>query len=98
MLPINTYLDLEKKREEELEAEGEIEESENSTNLFNYFSKNSSAKNKDILSESLHIHNKAIFDAYNEALSFSRLYGGKPAPLPWDCVQSLKISTSNIIV
>jgi hypothetical protein len=96
LLSINTYLDLEKKREEELEAEGEAENSENSTNLFNYFSKNTSAKNKDTLTESIHIHNKAIFDAYNEALSLSRLYGGKPAPLPWDYVQPLKISNSRI--
>jgi hypothetical protein len=67
LLPINTYLDLEKEREQELEAEGDC--SENSTNLLNFFSNHSTAKDKDMYTESLHIHNKAIFDAFNDALS-----------------------------
>jgi len=37
----------------------------------------------ELLSESDHIHNKAIFDAVNEALNFVRPYGRFGEPMPW---------------
>ena len=36
-----------------------------------------------MLSESDHIHNKAIFDAVNEALNMVRPYGRMGEPMPW---------------
>jgi len=35
------------------------------------------------LSEADHIHNKAIFDAVNEAMNLVRPYGKNGEPLPW---------------
>ena len=37
----------------------------------------------ELLSESDHIHNKAIFDAVNEALNLVRPYGKLGEPMPW---------------
>ena len=37
----------------------------------------------ELLSESDHIHNKAIFDAVNEALNMVRPYGQFGEPMPW---------------
>ena len=37
----------------------------------------------ELLSESDHIHNKAIFDAVNEALNSVRPYGALGEPMPW---------------
>ena len=37
----------------------------------------------ELLSESDHIHNKAIFDAVNEALNSVRPYGKLGEPMPW---------------
>lgn len=37
----------------------------------------------ELLSESDHIHNKAIFDAVNEALNLVRPYGRMGEPMPW---------------
>ena len=37
----------------------------------------------ELLSESDHIHNKAIFDAVNEALNMVRPYGRFGEPMPW---------------
>lgn len=37
----------------------------------------------ELLSESDHIHNKAIFDAVNEALNMVRPYGRLGEPMPW---------------
>ena len=47
---------------------------------------------QNIIKESVHIHYKAVFDAFNEALNCLRLYKGMPAPLPWDKDQPLKLS------
>ena len=37
----------------------------------------------ELLSESDHIHNKAIFDAVNEGLNSVRPYGRLGEPMPW---------------
>jgi len=37
----------------------------------------------ELLSESDHIHNKAIFDAVNESLNMVRPYGKFGEPMPW---------------
>ena len=92
MLNINAYLELEKQRE----IEGESSEEENSLkiqDLQNFFSNPSNA-DKNIVDESIHIHYKAIFDAFNEALNHSRLYSGNTAPLPWDIAQPMKLTNS----
>jgi len=39
----------------------------------------------ELVAESEHIHNKAIFDAVNEALNFYRPYGARGEPMPWSC-------------
>ena len=36
-----------------------------------------------MISEADHIHNKAIFDAVNEAMNLSRPYGVVGEPAPW---------------
>ena len=36
-----------------------------------------------MLSEADHIHNKAIFDAINEAMKLMRPYGKQGEPQPW---------------
>jgi hypothetical protein len=37
----------------------------------------------EMISEADHIHNKAIFDAVNEAMNLSRPYGVVGEPAPW---------------
>lgn len=37
----------------------------------------------EFMNELERIHNKAIFDAYNEALDYHRPFGIKGRPLPW---------------
>lgn len=36
-----------------------------------------------MISEADHIHNKAIFDAVNEAMNSIRPYGLEGEPMPW---------------
>ena len=44
--------------------------------------------------DNLHIHHKAVFDAFNEALNHQRLYHDISTPLPWDQVSVLKSKIS----
>lgn len=37
----------------------------------------------EFMNELERIHNKSIFDAYNEALDYHRPFGIKGQPLPW---------------
>ena len=37
----------------------------------------------ELLSEADHIHNKAIFDAINQAMKLHRPYSLKGEPMPW---------------
>ena len=39
-----------------------------------------------MISEADHIHNKAIFDAVNEAMNLARPYGVMGEPMPWACL------------
>ena len=41
----------------------------------------------EMLSEADHIHNKALFDAVNEAMKRMRPYGKLGEPLPWSTQQ-----------
>lgn len=73
MLSNHTYLDLENDRERALEDTDDpfyaLEEQ-------NFFSHQSDVE-KGIVTESIHIHRKAFFDAFNEALNCQRSYKGK---------------------
>lgn len=50
---------------------------------------------KATLKDITHIHNKVIFDAFNEALDSNRIYGLKGKPFPWK-IDSTKISCAPI--
>ena len=45
-----------------------------------------------MITESTHIHNKAIFDAFNEAINNFRIYNTKGAPMPWDRARPLMLA------
>ena len=92
LLDIKTYLEYEKIRENS--EESLEEEFEGNQGLQNFFS-NPINVDKEVISESLHIHYKSIFDAFNEALNSLRLYNGLPAPLPWDEDQPLNLDNCN---
>lgn len=47
------------------------------------------------LKDITHIHNKVIFDAFNEALDNHRLYGLKGRPFPWK-VDATKVNSAPI--
>jgi len=47
----------------------------------------------EMLSEADHIHNKAIFDALNEAMKNMRPYGFSGEPMPWTNVPRRKFFT-----
>ena len=49
----------------------------------------------EIISEADHIHNKAIFDAVNEAMNMVRPYGKQGEPMPWS-TQGRKNAYSSI--
>jgi len=76
ILNVQLYLTLEKERESvikeaieqiKLQSEEEINEEELA----------------DMISEADHIHNKAIFDAVNEAMNLVRPHGKHGEPMPW---------------
>ncbi|EAR82444.2 IQ calmodulin-binding motif protein (macronuclear) [Tetrahymena thermophila SB210] len=54
-----------------------------------------SEQHKVSLKDITHIHNKVIFDAFNEALDNHRLYGLKGRPFPWK-VDATKINNAPI--
>jgi hypothetical protein len=76
VIPISVYLELEKEREEKEEIPEQ--------NELNF--------ERNIFTESVHIHNKAIFDAFNEALIDQRLYKRKGEPLPWEGEYAYQLS------
>ena len=78
ILNVQLYLTLEKARENVIrEALQQIKDVANGENL-------AEEENlSELLSESDHIHNKAIFDAVNEALNQVRPYGPAGEPMPW---------------
>lgn len=96
VLPIKIYLDLEKAREENLEAEGD--ESREYPWIYNYLANQNNSYDKSIATESIHIHNKALFDAFNEALMGFRPHQSKGEPLPWDSNHGLKINYSKGLI
>lgn len=76
ILNVQLYLTLEKERENvikeaieqiKMQSEEEINEEELT----------------EMISEADHIHNKAIFDAVNEAMNLARPYGVDGEPMPW---------------
>mmetsp|Transcript_25793 Transcript_25793/g.29731 ORF Transcript_25793/g.29731 Transcript_25793/m.29731 type:complete len:163 (-) Transcript_25793:240-728(-) len=81
ILPISVYLDLEKEREERMEAMDNSEE---------FLDSVASCPN-GVLTESIHIHNKALFDGFNDALDTFRLYKQKGEPMPWNIEGPLKL-------
>ena len=48
-----------------------------------------SRQSDDLIGELERIHNKAIFDAFNEALDYYRPYGIKGRPLPWKVMYNI---------
>ena len=79
ILNVQLYLTLEKARENVIkDALQQIREAANSGENIE-LDENLS----ELLSESDHIHNKAIFDAVNEALNLVRPYGEHGEPMPW---------------
>jgi len=82
VLQLDTYLELEKKKEMS-KNEGEGEESQ------------------QLIEECEHIHNKAVFDAVNEALNLIRPYGLHGQPVPWCTLPRIlftKIAEPSIII
>lgn len=80
ILNVQLYLTLEKARENVIkDALQQIREAANSGGENIDLDENLS----ELLSESDHIHNKAIFDAVNEALNHVRPYGEYGEPMPW---------------
>lgn len=78
ILNVQLYLTLEKARENVIrEALQQIKAMANTENLVQ------DENLSELLSESDHIHNKAIFDAVNEALNLYRPYGPHGEPMPW---------------
>lgn len=78
ILNVQLYLTLEKARENVIrEALQQIKAVANAENLAQ------DENLSELLSESDHIHNKAIFDAVNEALNLFRPYGPNGEPMPW---------------
>eukprot|EP00826_Nyctotherus_ovalis_P028830 TRINITY_DN2272_c0_g1_i10.p1 TRINITY_DN2272_c0_g1~~TRINITY_DN2272_c0_g1_i10.p1 ORF type:complete len:616 (-),score=189.41 TRINITY_DN2272_c0_g1_i10:133-1956(-) len=47
---------------------------------------------QDLLEECEHIHNKAVFDATNEALAMMRPYGTAGQPMPWSLAPRILVS------
>lgn len=80
ILPLEVYLELEKKRKSKELDEQKQEETINSEE-----SKRKKAKTKEItlLREWEHIHNKALFDSINESLLQFKPYGKDGEPMPW---------------
>ena len=76
ILSVELYLTLEKSREERNEKLFALEGSMSG-------SASKEVELNSIIAESEHIHNKAIFDAINEALNECRPYGVKGEPMPW---------------
>lgn len=73
-MPVDLYLEIERQREElqlKMIYAGAL-------NIGTYPDMDNS-----IIQESLHIHNKAIFDALNESLMKFRPYGIQGEPMPW---------------
>lgn len=78
ILNVQLYLTLEKARENVIrEALQQIKDATNGQNMAQ------DDNLSELLSESDHIHNKAIFDAVNEALNMVRPYGQLGEPMPW---------------
>ena len=78
ILNVQLYLTLEKARENVIrEALQQIKDATNGQNMAQ------DDNLSELLSESDHIHNKAIFDAVNEALNSVRPYGQLGEPMPW---------------
>jgi len=77
ILNVDLYLTLEKAREDILHEaiEAARKEQERMASQEDEVS--------ELVAESEHIHNKAIFDAVNEALNFFRPYGPRGEPMPW---------------
>lgn len=69
VLPVDTYLDLERNKEQV-----QIEEDH---------SENEMITDRSMLGEWENIHNKVIFDGINEALDNYRPYGLRGPPMPW---------------
>jgi len=71
-LPVDLYLEIERQREENQMRVGIIG-----------LGVNNVENESSIIQESVHIHNKAIFDALNESLMKFRPYGIQGEPMPW---------------
>eukprot|EP01022_Parablepharisma_sp_SALTPOND_P025576 TRINITY_DN59_c0_g3_i1.p1 TRINITY_DN59_c0_g3~~TRINITY_DN59_c0_g3_i1.p1 ORF type:complete len:1605 (+),score=215.77 TRINITY_DN59_c0_g3_i1:8435-13249(+) len=85
VLQLDTYLELEKKKELSKNEDTSKEEEES----------------QQLIEECEHIHNKAIFDAVNEALNLIRPYGMHGQPMPWSTIPRVlftKIAEPSIII
>lgn len=71
ILPVDLYLDIERQREEQ-----------HLRLLYSHQGEIADIENS-VVQESVHIHNKAIFDALNESLMKFRPYGIQGEPMPW---------------
>ncbi len=88
VLALDTYLELEKKKEISKQEASEEDEKERS-------------QSQQLVDECEHIHNKAIFDAVNEALNLIRPYGLSGLPMPWSMLPRIlftRISEPSIII
>lgn len=76
VLPLETYLKLERRRKE-LRI---LEQSENGSNVM---SSPNAAETRNFLAECEHIHNKTLFDCINDSLLQFKPYAKDGEPLPW---------------
>lgn len=77
ILNVDLYLTLEKAREELFHEAIEAARRETERLATN------EEEITELVAESEHIHNKAIFDSVNEALNLFRPYGPRGEPMPW---------------
>jgi hypothetical protein len=94
ILSIELYLSLEKQREEENDAN-----KMNSTidqKYQDYFDNEEIRDKLPEITECEHIHNKAVFDCFNEALDYFRPRSLKGATMPWNKQHFPNINCSGI--
>lgn len=77
ILNVDLYLTLEKAREDILHEAIEAARKEQERLA------SSEDELTELVAESEHIHNKAVFDCVNEALNLFRPYGLRGEPMPW---------------
>jgi hypothetical protein len=75
VLPLETYLKLERRRKEQRN----LEQSEGGSNM----SSPTAVETRNFLAECEHIHNKTLFDCINDSLLQFKPYAKDGEPLPW---------------